>query len=152
MPQTSTVGLAGGFGDEGAIGTQQESAVFRCNTRVCSVLRDSGLVERKDPLGGTLTLALALTPVNLKTAVDLTAKNTKIAKKDSYEWMAYYGVSGLHYSSPRFCVFCASSRLFHSVLSCCPGSNEGNPKPEIRKQSDDPKNGVSNHELHEITG
>ena len=88
MPQIATVGLAGGFGDDVAIGTQQESAVFRCNTRVCSVLRDSGLVERKDPLGGTLTLALALTPVNLKTAVDLTAKNTKIAKKDSYEWMA----------------------------------------------------------------
>ena len=88
MPQIATVGLVAGFRDKGAIGTQEEPGVFRCNTRVCSVLRDSGLVERKDPLGGTLTLALALTPVNLKTAVDLTAKNTKIAKKDSYEWMA----------------------------------------------------------------
>ena len=98
MPQIATVGLVAGFRDKGAIGTQQESAVFRCNTRVCSVLRDSGLVERKDPLGGTLTLALALTPVNLKTAVDLTAKNTKIAKKDSYEWMAYYQGSRIeHY-------------------------------------------------------
>ena len=28
------------------------------------------------------------TLINLKTAVDLTAKNTKIAKKDSYEWIA----------------------------------------------------------------
>jgi len=27
-------------------------------------------------------------PVTLKTAVDLTAKNAKIAKKDSYEWIA----------------------------------------------------------------
>ena len=63
MPQIATVGLVAGFRDKGAIGTQQESAVFRCNTRVCSVLRDSGLVERKDPLGGTLTLAFALTPM-----------------------------------------------------------------------------------------
>ena len=36
-----------GLGDNGAIGTQEESAVFRRNTRALRVLRDSGPVERK---------------------------------------------------------------------------------------------------------
>ena len=69
--------------------------------------------------------------VILNSAVDLTAKNTKIAEKKKslriFAPLRYYGVSGLHYSSPRFCVFCASSRLFQSVLSCCPGSKFGFP-------------------------
>ena len=49
MPQISTVGRGDGFRDDGAIGTQEEPAVFRRNTRVCSVLRDSGPVETKGP-------------------------------------------------------------------------------------------------------
>ena len=36
-----------GLGDNGAIGTQEEPAVFRRNTRALRVLRDSGPVKRK---------------------------------------------------------------------------------------------------------
>jgi hypothetical protein len=39
VPQIATVGLVGGFRDTGAIGTQEEPAAFRRNTRACSVLR-----------------------------------------------------------------------------------------------------------------
>ena len=45
MPQNATVGLAGGLRDNGAIGIQGEPAVFRCNTRALSVLRDLGWVD-----------------------------------------------------------------------------------------------------------
>jgi hypothetical protein len=38
----TTVGLIGGFWEDGAIGTQEESAVFRPNTRVWRMLRYSG--------------------------------------------------------------------------------------------------------------
>ncbi len=37
-----------GFGN-GTIGTQEEPAVFRRNTRVCSVLRDSGREVKENP-------------------------------------------------------------------------------------------------------
>src|ERR1019366_4196555 len=47
VPQIATVGLVGGFRDDGGIGTQEEPAVFRRNTRALRVLRDSGLVKRK---------------------------------------------------------------------------------------------------------
>src|ERR1039458_8771818 len=48
MPQIATVGLVGGFRDDGGIGAPEEPAGFRRNNRVCSVLRDSSRVKRKD--------------------------------------------------------------------------------------------------------
>jgi hypothetical protein len=47
VPQIAKVGLVGGFRDDGAIGTQEEPAAFRRNTRALRVLRDSGPVKRK---------------------------------------------------------------------------------------------------------
>jgi hypothetical protein len=47
MPQVATVGRGDGVRDDGAIGTQEEPAVFRRNNRVGSVLRDSGRAKRK---------------------------------------------------------------------------------------------------------
>src|ERR1035438_9582061 len=49
VPQITTVGLVGGFRDDGGIGTQEEPAVFRRKTRVLRVLCDSGL-RNPDPL------------------------------------------------------------------------------------------------------
>ena len=46
MPQIATVGLVGGFWEDGAIGAREEPAVFRRNTRALSVLRDSCPVIR----------------------------------------------------------------------------------------------------------
>ena len=43
MPQIATVGLAGGFRDDGRSGSQAEPAGFRRKTRALRVLRDSGL-------------------------------------------------------------------------------------------------------------
>ena len=40
MPQIATVGLVGGFWEDGAIGTPEEPAVFRRNTGALRVLRD----------------------------------------------------------------------------------------------------------------
>ena len=47
MPQIASVGLVGGFRDDGGIGTQEEPAIFRRKTSGLRVLRDSGLVKRK---------------------------------------------------------------------------------------------------------
>ena len=47
VPENATVGLVGGLRDNGATGTQEESAVFRRNTRALRVLCDSGPAKRK---------------------------------------------------------------------------------------------------------
>ena len=57
MPQIATVGHAGGFRDDGAIGTQEEPAVFRRNTITLRVLREIDITlteqfnhrERREP-------------------------------------------------------------------------------------------------------
>ena len=47
MPQFATVGLVGGFRDDGASGAREEPAGFRRNLRACRLLRYSGPVRRK---------------------------------------------------------------------------------------------------------
>jgi hypothetical protein len=45
VSQIATVGLVDGLWDNGAIGTQEESAAFRRNTIALRVLRDFGPLE-----------------------------------------------------------------------------------------------------------
>src|ERR1035441_2250002 len=46
MPQFATVGLVGGFRDDGASGAREEPAGFRRNFRACRLLRYSGPVRQ----------------------------------------------------------------------------------------------------------
>ena len=47
MPQNATVGLVGGLRDNGAIGTQEEPAVFRRKLRAWRVLRREATLPLK---------------------------------------------------------------------------------------------------------
>ena len=47
VPQFATVGLVGGFRDDGASGAREEPAGFRCNLRAYRLLRYSGPIRRK---------------------------------------------------------------------------------------------------------
>ena len=47
MPRIATVGLVGGFWEDGAIGDPEEPAGFRRKLRACRVLRAAELKEKK---------------------------------------------------------------------------------------------------------
>ena len=58
MPQIATVGLVGGFREDGAIGDPEEPAGFRRKLIACRVLRAAELMGRASVTGqGGLTLA-----------------------------------------------------------------------------------------------